>query len=88
MNSTLNYKKIKTIKSNDLKLMPNKTFDIEDKRYCNNGHGFIKVNRWANVTIYSYSEDIVNVRNKNDLGGFMGIIKVMSENLSNKANCR
>lgn len=64
MNSNLNYKKIKTIKTNDLKLMPNKTFDIEDKDIVINGLGFIKVNKWANVTVYSYSEDIINVRNK------------------------
>lgn len=64
MNSNLEYKKIKTINSNNLKTLPNKTFDIENKDIVINGLGFIKINKFANVTVYSLSEEIISIRNK------------------------
>ncbi len=64
MNNNLKYKKCKTKNNRELKFLPHKTFKIEKKDIVINGLGFIKINKPANISVYSVSEEIINIRNK------------------------
>lgn len=64
MNNNLSFKKIKIKNNNNLITLPNKTFNLSNEDIVINGMGFIKINRDANVTVYSLDEGIINTRIK------------------------
>lgn len=64
MNNNLKYKTAKIKNNNELKTLPNKTFDICDKDVVINGLGFVKINKPANITVYTLDEELISIRNK------------------------
>ncbi len=64
MNNNLEYKKVKSVNSNELKVLPSKTFELKNKKdIVINGLGFVKVNKESKLKIYTLREDLISIRN-------------------------